>query len=77
MGALHQVLEFLHALRYVFGQVGVYIVIIFDGIGRAGFSLHDGGMAGTDIVAAGIGLCGMLYDAGVPDMRCSEFLYFP
>ena len=33
MGALNQFLELLHATRHVDSQVGVYIIIVGDGIG--------------------------------------------
>ena len=73
---LHQILKFPHASRYVVCQVGVYVIIILDGIWRACFSFHDGRMVGTYIMDSVIRLRGMLYDAGVPDMGGSKLLDF-
>ena len=76
VSALHQVFEFLHTFRYVLGQIGVYVIIILDGVRRSGLALDDGGMVGADIVAAVVSLCGVLDDARVPDVGDAQSLNF-
>ena len=72
VGTLHQILKFLHASGYVFGQVGIYVIVIFDGIRRTGLSLDDSRMVGTYVVAAIIALCGMFNNTGVPNVSGSQ-----
>ena len=40
VATLHESLELLHAVRHIHSKVGVYVVIVGDGIGRASPSLH-------------------------------------
>ena len=43
MGALYEGFELLHAFGFVFCQIGIDIVIVRDGIGRAGAPFGDRG----------------------------------
>ena len=64
MSALDERFEFLHPLRFVLRQVGVYVIIIRDGVWRAGFAFGDGRM---------VICCGSVTDhAGVPNMRDTQ-----
>ena len=40
MRALHQGFKFLHPTRYIYGQVGVYIIVILDCVRRTRPSLY-------------------------------------
>ena len=75
VSTLHQVLELFHTFRNILRQIGIHIIIIFNGIRGAGLSFDNGRMIGLDIVTAVIGLGSMLYDACVPNMRCTELFY--
>ena len=68
VGAQDQVLKLLHAFGNVCGNVGIYVIIVFDGIRRTGFPFDDGGMVRADVVAAVVCLCGMFDDACIPDV---------
>ena len=76
VGTLYQIFEFLHTSGNVLGQVGVYVVVILDGIGRTGLTLDYGRMVGADVVASVVSLCGVLDDARVPDVRGTQPLDF-
>jgi hypothetical protein len=68
--------ELFHAFRYVVGQIGINIIIVFDGIRRSGFSFHYGRVVGTYAIFAIIRPGGMFRDTGIPDMGCAEFFDF-
>ena len=68
MTTLHQLLKLLHTLCDVDGQVGVDVVVVGDGIGRAGLSLHDGRMVARNAVGRIVCLRSVAYDAGIPNM---------
>ena len=63
---LHQLLELLHALLDVDSQVGVYVVVVGDGIGRTCPAFHHGRMLAWNAVLRVVGRRGMADDAGVP-----------
>ena len=75
--AVDQVLKLLHPARHILGQVGVDVVVVFYGVGRAGLALDDGGMVRPDVVASVIRLCGVLNEAGVPHVCGAQVAYFP
>ena len=74
MRELHQSLELLHAVGDIVCQVGIYVEIVLDGIGRARTTFHHSWMIGLDAKATIVGLRGMLYDACVPDVGSTQFL---
>ena len=46
MGALHELAEFVHAVRHVDGHVGVDVVVVADGVGRACLAFHHSRIIG-------------------------------
>lgn len=74
MCTFHQSLELFHAFVYVYRQVRVNVIIIFDGIGRACLSLDYRRMVFRNAVGRVVSLCGMSYQTGVPDVGRSQFL---
>ena len=56
----------------IFGEVGVDVVVVLDGIGRACLPLHCVGVVGTDALGAVVGLRSVLQQADIPDVSCSE-----
>ena len=76
VSALHQILKLSHTLRYVLGEIRIDIIVVLDGIGRSGFTFHNGRMVGLDIVTAVVSLRSMLDDARVPYMCSAKLLDF-
>ncbi len=72
MDPVAECVEFLHAAVDVDGQIGIDVVIVFNGVGRAGFSLDDVGIVGRDAVGTVVGGGSVLNDAGQPYMGYSE-----
>ena len=70
MAACNQMLEFLHTLVYMLGQVRVDVIIIADGIRRACFPFHNGRVVLGNAVCSVIRLRSVRYQSGVPDV-CS------
>ena len=66
MGTIDQVLVFFHPIFYVYRQIGVYIVIILNGIRRTGFAFHNIGVVLLDAVGRIIGHGGVFYHSGIP-----------
>ena len=56
----------------IFRQVGIDVVVIFDGIGRTSRSLHRVGVVGTNAVVAVVGLGRVLQETDVPDVGCPK-----
>ena len=73
--AVDQLLELVHALPDVDGQVGVDVVVVDDGVGRARASLHHGRVLARYAVAAVVGHGGVAYDACVPDVADAHLAY--
>ena len=74
VGALHELVKLLHAARYIGGEVGVYIVVVLDGVGGAGLALDGGLVVGADALRAIVGLRGVLNDTGVPYVGDAQLL---
>ena len=74
VGSLHQLGELLHAVGHGGGQVGVYVVVVLDGIGRTCLTFHRGLVVGADAEMAVVGLRGMLDKAGVPYVGGAQLL---
>ena len=72
MDAAHCVLELGHAVRHRAGNVRVDVVVVLDGVGRAGLTFHHMGIVGADAVGAVVGALGMLNGSGEPDMGYAE-----
>ena len=70
--ALHQLLKLVAAVGHIDGKVGVNIVIVSYGIGRARIAFHHVRVARRDAVGAVIGLGGMFDDSGIPQVGHSE-----
>ena len=66
-----------HALLWVFSQVGIYIIIVGDGIRRASFSFHYLGILLRNSVCGIVGGCCMTDDACIPNMGHSHLFYLP
>ena len=69
MGATHQLLKFLHTLLHIDSQVGVHVVVVGDGIGRASPTLHNSRMLTGNAILRVVGHRGVTNDASVPHMR--------
>ena len=64
MGALHELKEFFHSMLRILCQIGIYIVVIRNGIRRAGLPFYDLFMGRG---ATFVGLPGSVSDdAGIP-----------
>ena len=74
VGALHQLGELLHAVGYAGSQVGVYVIVVLDSIGRTCLALNCSLVVGADALLAIVGLCGVLNDTGVPHV-CGAQLF--
>ena len=75
MGAGHESLKLSHTVVDVDGNIGVHVIIVLDGVGRAGLALDHVGIVGRrDALVAIIGLGGMLYDTCIPHGRHAELL---
>ena len=72
VGTCYKGFKLRHSVWYVGGEVGVYVVIVADGIRRAGLALDDIFVVGPYAVPAVIGLCSMFDDTGVPDVRNAQ-----
>ena len=57
---------------WIFGEVGVDVVVVLDSVGRASLPLHCVEVVGTDALGAVVGLRGVLQQADIPDVSCSE-----
>ena len=57
-----------HASVDADSQVGIYVIIVGDGVRRASTTFHHSGMLSGDAVFAINGLCGVSDDASVPYM---------
>lgn len=57
---------------WIFGEVGVDVVVVLDGIGRACLPLHCIGVVGMDALGAVVGLRGVLQQADIPDVGSPE-----
>ena len=68
MGALYQVLKFLHSVGHTGSQVGVYIIIVLDGIRTTGLAFYHGRMVFLYAEGSIVRLCGVLNQTGIPDM---------
>ena len=75
MGAGNKVAELIAAFFHVYSKVGVAIVVVFDGVRRAGLALNGGGVGALDAILAVIGAGGVFYDTGVPHMGNSKVAY--
>ena len=72
VGTPHQSTKLLHAARHVFGQVGVDVVIVGNGVGRPCASLHDRRVLAGNGVGRVIGGGGVADDSCVPNMRNAQ-----
>ena len=70
MGTFHQRFKLTHTSLYIHRQIGIHIIVVFDGIRRASLSFYHSRMVRLYAVARIIGLCGMLNKASKPYM-CS------
>ena len=67
--ALQQSLKFSHAVGDVGSQVGVDVVIVLDGVGRAGPALYDSRVVGPDAVSL---IVGLFQQSRKPNVRKAE-----
>ena len=72
MCTCHQFFKLLHAVGHIHSQVGVNIVIVSDGIGASGLSLHHSGVIQGKAESRIVGLAGMSNHACIPYMRGSH-----
>ena len=68
MGAGHQLLKLLHALVDIGSQIGVDVIVVGNGIGRACPTLHNCGMLTGDAIGGIVGLGGVTDHTCVPNM---------
>ena len=71
--SLRHRLKLFHTLIHVHSQVRVYVVVVLYGVWRASLALHHAFVVFGYAVACVVGLCGMLYHAGCPDVRVALF----
>ena len=69
MSACYQLFELLHTPVYVDRNVRIYVVIVLDGIRRAGMSFYDVRVVAAYTVAGIVGVMGVFDDSGVPYVR--------
>ena len=50
MRTVYQVLKLLHPFLGFYGQVRVYVIIVFNGVWGTGFSFYNGRMIGRNSV---------------------------
>ena len=74
MCTLYQCLEFLDALVDILGYIGIYVIVVSDGVWRPCLALDDVGIVARYAVACVVGSMGMLYDACVPYCGHSQLL---
>ena len=72
VGTLDEGVQLCLSRVWIFGEVGVDVVVVLDGIGRACLPLHRVGVVGTDALGAVVGLRGVLQQADIPDVGCPE-----
>ena len=72
MGTLDEGVQLCLSRVWIFGEVGVDVVVVLDGIGRACLPLHRVGVVGTDALGAVVGLRGVLQQADIPDVGSPE-----
>ncbi len=72
MGAVDESLEFGHAGGYVLGKVGVYVVVVGDGVRTAGVAFDHVGIVAGNTVGSVIGVVGVFDHAGIPYVGRSE-----
>ena len=65
---LHEGLQLRHTLGGLLHEVGIHIVVVLDGIGRARDSLDRIGVVWADAMGAIVGLGGVLQQADIPYM---------
>ena len=68
VGTLHQLLKLLHTLIDVDSQVRVNIIVIGNGVGRTGLTLHHSRMLAGNTILAIVGLRSMANNTRIPHM---------
>ena len=71
----YQRLKLGHAVGHAFGQVGVDIVIIGDGVWRPCLAFHNRWMVGRQPIPGVIGLRGMANDSRIPHMTYAHLTH--
>ena len=66
--AAHEGFKFSHAVFGTYSQVGVDVVIVFDGIGRTGTAFDDVGIVAAYAIGRIVRLGGVFKQARVPNM---------
>ena len=72
VGTLDEGIQLCLSRVWIFGEIGVDVVVVLDGIGRASLPLHRIGVVGTDALGAVVGLRSMLQQADIPDVGSPE-----
>ena len=65
---LNQLFKLLHTMIDIRSQIGVYIIIVCDGIGRTCLTFDDSRMILRNTVGCIVGLSGMTDDTRIPNM---------
>ena len=65
---LHEGLQLRHTFSRLLRQIGIHIVVVLDGVGRARYALDRVGVIRTDTVGAVVGLGGVLQQTDIPYM---------
>ena len=61
-----------HAVIHIDGNVWVYVIIVGNGVWRAGDTFHHVGMLARNAITSIIGLRGVTNHARKPNMSCAE-----
>ena len=72
MSAFDKRLKLSHAVLDSHRQVGADVIIVADGIWRAGFAFHHTGMTGGDTQTGIVGGGSVFNDTGIPYMSRTQ-----
>ena len=71
----YQRLEFLHTCRWIFGQIGIYIIIVFDSIRRPGFTLNHIFIILSNPIFRIVCLGSVFYNPRIPNIVRTQLFY--
>ena len=74
VGAANEQLEFLHTVVRMLGDIGIYIIIVFDGVRTSCHTLHHRRVVGSYTILGIICLVSMLNNTCVPNMSSTKAL---
>ena len=72
MGTLDEGIQLCLSRVWIFGEVGVDVVVVLDSIGRASLPLHRIGVVGANALGAVVGLRGVLQQTDLEQNSASS-----